>query len=99
MSKKIKKWSQKVTENSHALSLENRVFAWSSPKKIADSLRKSALKSRNRKSSAFRSAMSMLCFYINRAGKKLPENKLNILNKAKQELRKLFNREKPKNND
>lgn len=93
MSKKTKKrWSQYVTENSHALILDEGVFTWDDPIKIAKSLSRSALESNNRKAPPFQSAMSMLNFYINRAGKKLPVERKAILNQAKSELRKLFKR-------
>ena len=65
-------WSREVTETSHALDLEEGVFTWDDPKKIARSLKKSAQASKGRKADPFRSAMSMLNFYINRAGDKLP---------------------------
>lgn len=90
MKKTKQKWSQKVTETSHALQLEEGVFTWDDPNKIAKSLQASALASHQRKGTAFQSAMSMLNFYINRAGKKLPENQKLILHKAKESLRKLF---------
>ncbi len=88
-----KKWSQDVTEHSHALELEEHVFSWDDPKKIALSLKKSALESKNRKASPFQSAMSMLNFYINRAGKKLDKQQKDILEQAKQELRILFDKD------
>ena len=66
------KWSQDVTEHSDALDLEREVFTWPDPKRIAASLKHSAEHSRRRKATPFRSAMSMLTFYINRAGKNLP---------------------------
>lgn len=83
-----KKWSQEVTEHSNALELEEGVFTWKDPTKIAKSLKKSALNStyRNRKATPYQSAMSMLNFYINRAGKKLPDDQKEILEKAKQKL-------------
>ncbi len=84
------KWSQKVTEHSHALDLEEGVFTWNDPKKIAESLKKSADSSRHRKTTSFQSAMSMLVFYINRAGKNLAPAQAAILEDAKQELRKLY---------
>lgn len=84
------KWSQKVTETSRALELEEGVFTWKDPKKIAKSLKKSALVSARRKGTPYQSAMSMLNFYINRAGKQLPAKQKEILNEAKQELRELF---------
>lgn len=79
-------WSQKITKNSHALDLEKGVFTWSNPKAIAASLLQSALKSNRRKGTAYQSAMSMLNFYINRAGKKLPPKQKEILIQAKKEL-------------
>ena len=84
------KWSAKVTQESHALDLEEGVFTWKDPKRIAQSLKKSADTSRQRKSPPFRSAMSMLVFYINRAGKNLDKDQKRILEKAKDELRKLY---------
>lgn len=87
---KNKKWSQNVTQNSHAMDLEEGVFTWKNPHRIAASLARSALISKNLKSTPFRSAMSMLNFYINRAGKKLSVTQKQILNRAKNELRKLF---------
>jgi Protein of unknown function (DUF3175) len=85
-----KKWSQAVTRHSHALALEDKVFTWENPRKIALSLKKSALASTQRKGTPFQSAMSMLNFYINRAGKKLDSDQKEILNQAKKELRLLF---------
>jgi hypothetical protein len=82
-----------VTRESDALALENRVFAKKSARQIALSLRRSAARSTKRKSPPFRSAMSMLNFYINRAGKKLPASRRAVLNRAKTELRKLYGRE------
>lgn len=84
------KWSQRVTEESNALDLRKGVFTWKSPKKIALSLKKSADSSRRRKASPYRSAMSMLVFYINRAGKNLDREQASILEQAKDELRKLY---------
>ncbi|VEB37909.1 Protein of uncharacterised function (DUF3175) [Legionella sainthelensi] len=83
------KWSQNVTQKSHALDLEKGVFAWKDPKNIAESLIHAAEKSTRRKGSIYQSAMSMLNFYINRAGKKLAQEQKAILNQAKDELRKL----------
>ena len=83
-------WSAKVTRESDALDLEEGVFTWNDPKKIALSLKQSADTSRRRKSAPFRSAMSMLVFYINRAGNNLNENQKIILQQAKDELRKLY---------
>ena len=88
-----KKWSANVTEHSDALALEEHVFESDDPKKIAASLKQSAEESEKRKSSPFRSAMSMLTFYINRAGKNLPEERKKVLEEAKSELRKAFGRE------
>lgn len=90
MNSKTKNWSGKVTRESNALDLEAGVFTWSDPKKIARSLKLSAEKSKRRKADPFRSAMSMLVFYINRAGKNLDTNQKKILEQAKQELRVLF---------
>jgi len=88
-----KKWSQDVTEHSDAMDLKDGVFKSRSPKKIADSLKRSAEASHRRKSSPFRSAMSMLNFYINRAGDQLSKSRRATLEKAKDELRKDFGRE------
>lgn len=85
-------WSEKVTKESNALDLERGVFTWDEPTKIARSLKRSAEKSRRRKAGAYQSAMSMLNFYINRAGKNLPPKRRRILEQAKTELRKLFRR-------
>jgi hypothetical protein len=85
-------WSAKVSRESDALDLEEGVFTWKDPKKIALSLKYSADSSTRRKSEPFRSAMSMLVFYINRAGTKLPEDQKKILQQAKVELRKLYGR-------
>ncbi len=87
-----KRWSQHVTETSDALSLEPEVFTLDDPAKIARSLKNSAEESSRRKAGPFRSAMSMLTFYINRAGKNLPERRKKILEKAKDELRRLYGR-------
>jgi len=87
---KKKYWSGRVTRESNALDLEQGVFTFSDPRKIALSLKRSAEKSGRRKSDPFRSAMSMLNFYINRAGKNLPQSRKKILEKAKEELRILF---------
>jgi hypothetical protein len=83
------RWSDRVTRESHALDLEFGVFT-RSPKEIARSLKRSALRSTRRKSDPFRSAMSMLNFYINRAGQNLSEEKKVKLDQAKTELRRLF---------
>lgn len=86
-------WSGEVTKHSFALDLEEGVFTWPDPKKIAASLKRSAENSFRRKASPFQSAMSMLNFYINRAGKKLDPSQKQVLEQAKLELRKLFKRE------
>ena len=85
-----KKWSAKVTATSDALDLKENIFESKDPKKIAASLKNSAEKSDRKKSSPYRSAMSMLTFYINRAGKNLEAAQKAILEDAKNELRKLF---------
>jgi len=88
--KSKKYWSDEVTRKSNALDLEAGVFTWDDPKKIAKSLKCSALASERRKGTPFQSAMSMLNFYINRAGKNLKPERKQILEQAKTELRKLF---------
>lgn len=90
MKKQRKYWSGEVTRKSDALDLEEGVFAWDNPKKIALSLKKSAEMSDKRKAIPFQSAMSMLNFYINRAGTNLSTERKKILNQAKEELRKVF---------
>ena len=90
--KKTKRWSRKVAETSNALDLESKVFAQKEAKAIARSLKRSADRSRRRKSSPFRSAMSMLTFYINRAGDKLSKTARNRLEKSKDELRESYGR-------
>ncbi|AWI61094.1 DUF3175 domain-containing protein [Sinorhizobium fredii] len=92
-SKKTTKWSQEVTAHSNALDIEPGVFASGDPHRIAHSLKRSAEASDRRKTSAFRSAMSMLTFYINRAGSGLGDEQRRVLEKAKDELRKDFGRE------
>ena len=87
-----RRWSQRVTRESNALDLERAVFAQRNPKKIARSLKRSAERSRRRKSGAYRSAMSMLTFYINRAGRQLPKTRRRTLEAAKHELRALYGR-------
>ncbi len=84
------RWSAKVTRESNALSLEKGVFTWKDPQAIAQSLKDSAEASSRRKSEPFRSAMSMLVFYINRAGKNLDSGQRQILEDAKQALRELY---------
>jgi Protein of unknown function (DUF3175) len=91
--KKGKRWSQRVTETSDALTLEEGVFTKDSPRAIARSLKRSADASRRRKSDPYRAAMSMLVFYINRAGKGLSKMRRNRLEKAKDELRKLYGKD------
>ncbi|MFE5308241.1 DUF3175 domain-containing protein [Isoptericola sp. NPDC056605] len=86
------RWSQDVTEHSDALDLEDDVFTWDDPARIAASLKRSAEASDRRKGSAYRSAMSMLTFYVNRAGKNLPAAQRDVLERAKDELRKAFGR-------
>jgi len=86
-----KYWSDKVTKSSNALDLEQGVFTWKDPKRIARSLKRSAETSQRRKAKPFQSAMSMLNFYINRAGKNLSTKQKRILEQAKIELRKIFN--------
>lgn len=93
-SKASERWSAEVTENSDALDLESHIFAQNKPSKIAQSLKRSAERSKRRKASPFQSAMSMLNFYINRAGKNLPAKRRNTLDRAKDELRKAFGRTK-----
>ena len=87
------KWSQDVTENSDALDLEEGVFTKDDPRDVAKSLKRSADASGKRKADPFRSAMSMLTFYINRAGKDLDAEQKRVLEDAKDELRKLYGRE------
>jgi len=88
------KWSQDVTEHSNALDLERDVFKQHDPKKIARSLKRSAEASHRRKSNPFRSAMSMLTFYINRAGRGLGKEQRRVLEDAKDELRVAFGKER-----
>ncbi len=87
------RWSQEVTAHSDALDLEPHIFESDDPKKIADSLKRSAEESHRRKGSPYRSAMSMLTFYMNRAGKNLPEKQKKVLDAAKDELRRDFGQE------
>src|SRR5437667_12709083 len=88
-----KKWSQHVTRTSNALDLEANVFKLRSATAVAASLKRSALRSRRRKASSYQSALSMLNFYINRAGKGLHPSRRRLLERAKGELRKAFGRE------
>jgi hypothetical protein len=86
------RWSQRVTERSNALDLDSGVFTRTDPASIARSLKRSAERSRRRKAEPYRSAMSMLTFYINRAGKTLSATQRRRLEKAKDELRRLYGR-------
>ena len=88
--KGIKRWSPRVTETRNAMDPEPGVFSWDDPPRIARSLKRLADNSDRRNSSPFCSAMSMLNFYVNRAGKKLPGKQREILDKAKEELRELY---------
>ena len=88
----VNRWLGNVTEKSNALDLEKGVFTWNNPKRIAQSIKQSADSSTRRKGTPFQSAMSMLTFYINRAGKSLSSKQKRILEHAKEELRKLYNK-------
>jgi hypothetical protein len=90
--KPANRWSQRVTETSDAMDLERGVFKKESPRAIARSVKRSAEQSTRRKSPPFRSAMSMLTFYLNRGGKNLPSAEKKILVRAKDELRRLYGR-------
>jgi hypothetical protein len=90
-----KKWSHRVTETSDALTLDEGVFSRRDPRGIARSLRASAERSKRRKSDPYRSAMSMLTFYINRAGTRMPATRKRTLENAKKELRKLYGKDGP----
>ena len=87
-----RRWSRRVTETSAALELEPNVFTLKSPRAIAESLKRSAMRSTRRKAEPFRSALSMLVFYINRAGKNLSPERRRTLERAKDVLRALFGR-------
>jgi hypothetical protein len=89
-------WTQKVMETSFALDLEPGVFTFDDPYKIAQSLKESAERSTQRKAGPFQSAMSMLNYYINRAGTKLPAERREKLEQAKNELRALYGRARKK---
>jgi len=89
---KSKRWSARVTKHSNALDLEPKVFRSRSPRKIALSLKRSAERSKRRKAKPYQSAMSMLSFYTNRAGKNLPRSRKRTLEHAKDELRNVFGR-------
>ena len=95
-SQKSGRWSQAVTRNSNALDLEPGVFTFTDPRRIAESLKRSAELSDRRKVDPYRSAMSMLTFYINRAGRQLPAVQRRRLERAKDELRELFGRPRRK---
>ena len=88
-----KRWSNEVTKHSNALDLDTGVFKHSDPHEVALSLTRSAEHSTRRKGTPYQSAMSMLNFYINRAGKDLPEKQKHVLERAKDELRKAFGRD------
>ncbi|HEY0909394.1 MAG TPA: DUF3175 domain-containing protein [Bradyrhizobium sp.] len=90
--KKPSRWSQRVTKQSDALDLKRGVFTLTDPKKIAASLKRSAEHSSRRKAGAYRSALSMLTFYINRAGSTLPKTQRDRLQRAKTELKHQFGR-------
>ena len=92
MAAKPGKWSRHVTEHSNALELKPNVFKEKDPNKIARSLKSSAEHSERRKSDPYRSAMSMLTFYINRAGAQLPKEEKDRLEKTKDVLRSLYHR-------
>ena len=87
-----RRWSHEVTKRSDALDLERGIFTAKDPKRIAASLKRSAQRSKRRKADPYRSALSMLTFYINRAGKNLPTSQRRVLMRAKDELRKQFGR-------
>lgn len=89
----MKRWSQEVTEHSNALDLDRGVFALDSASAIARSLKRSADRSKRRKATPFQSAMSMLNFYLNRAGETLSAGRKRVLENAKTELRKLYGKE------
>jgi hypothetical protein len=89
------RWSRRVTQTSNALDLDAGIFSNGTAREIARSLKRSALRSRRRKGTPFQSAMSMLNFYINRAGTNLPESRRQVLEEAKRELRDAFGRTRP----
>jgi hypothetical protein len=91
-SSKRRRWSARVTQRSNALDLLPKVFKSTNPRRIALSLKRSAETSKRRKGTAYQSAMSMLNFYINRAGKSLPKKQKRVLERAKDELRDVFGR-------
>jgi len=87
-----RRWSKRVTETSDALDLKGGVFTLRDPRKIAASLKRSAERSKRRKTNPYRSALSMLTFYVNRAGKNLPASRRKVLDQAKDELKQQFHR-------
>ena len=87
-----RRWSARVTAHSNALDLDPGVFTWTDPRKIASSLKRSAERSQRRKGTPYQSAMSMLTFYINRAGRGLGAKQRRVLERAKDELRRQFGR-------
>src|SRR5207237_2034610 len=89
-SSKTKRWSARVTKHSNALDLQPKVFRSSNPHQVALSLKRSAERSQRRKGTPYQSAMSMLNFYINRAGKNLPKNQTRTLEKDKDQLHDVF---------
>jgi Protein of unknown function (DUF3175) len=88
-----RRWSKRVTETSDALDLKGGVFKLSDPNKIAASLKRSAERSKRRKTNPYRSALSMLTFYINRAGRNLPASRRKVLDRAKDALRRQFGKD------
>ncbi|PYJ70314.1 MAG: hypothetical protein DME75_09485 [Verrucomicrobia bacterium] len=90
---KARRWSARVTQRSNALDLQRNIFKSTNPRRIALSLKRSAERSKRRKGTPYLSAMSMLNFYINRAGKNLPQKQKRILQRAKDELRDVFGRD------
>ena len=91
-----RRWSARVTRTSNALDLQQGVFSLDDPRAVARSLKRSADRSRRRKADPFRSAMSMLTFYLNRAGNQLPARRRRVLEQAKDELRDLYGRRRAK---
>ena len=89
----VRRWSKRVTETSDALDLKGGVFTLRDPKKIAASLKRSAERSRRRKTNPYRAALSMLTFYINRAGSNLPASRRRLLDRAKDELKVQFGKD------
>jgi hypothetical protein len=90
---KTQRWSARVTAESNALDLDRSVFTWKDPRRIARSLKRSAEHSHRRKSEPYRSAMSMLTFYINRVGGNISQTQRRVLERAKRELRREFGRD------